>query len=145
MGEKSRYGQFSLPVGLIEVVENYILTHPEEGVISVPDFIKQAINEKLSPPFTKEVRVRLKDEDLRFMRRAKKLIKERLLWKDKDEQSEIIKDILLKSTRKLEDETISLEGANIILMRLTEFADYELLELILENLEKVQIKIWKKL
>ena len=41
------YRHLSLPVPLIEQIEEYIKSHKEDGFLSVPDFIKEAITERL--------------------------------------------------------------------------------------------------
>lgn len=41
------YRQVSLPIPLVERVDKYINNHKEEGFTSIPEFIRQAIREKL--------------------------------------------------------------------------------------------------
>lgn len=41
------YRQVSLPIPLIERIEKYITDHKEEGFTSIPEFIRQAIREKI--------------------------------------------------------------------------------------------------
>ncbi len=41
------YRQVSLPIPLIERIEKYINNHKEEGFTSIPEFIRQAIREKI--------------------------------------------------------------------------------------------------
>ena len=41
------YRQVSLPIPLIERIEKYITNHKEEGFTSIPEFIRQAIREKI--------------------------------------------------------------------------------------------------
>ncbi|MHA1786497.1 MAG: ribbon-helix-helix domain-containing protein [Candidatus Helarchaeota archaeon] len=42
------YRQVSLPIALVEKIEEYLGKHPELGFTSVPEFIRQAIREKLN-------------------------------------------------------------------------------------------------
>ncbi|MHA1276465.1 MAG: ribbon-helix-helix domain-containing protein [Candidatus Helarchaeota archaeon] len=42
------YRQVSLPIPLIERIEKYINSHKEEGFTSIPEFIRQAIREKIN-------------------------------------------------------------------------------------------------
>jgi metal-responsive CopG/Arc/MetJ family transcriptional regulator len=41
------YRQVSLPIALVERIDGYIKTNPNQGYTSVPEFIRQAIREKL--------------------------------------------------------------------------------------------------
>ncbi|NVM31459.1 MAG: hypothetical protein HWN65_21655 [Candidatus Helarchaeota archaeon] len=41
------YRQVSLPIALIERIEKYLANHKEEGFTSIPEFIRQAIREKV--------------------------------------------------------------------------------------------------
>ena len=41
------YRQVSLPIPLIERIDKYIHNHKEEGFTSIPEFIRQAIREKI--------------------------------------------------------------------------------------------------
>jgi metal-responsive CopG/Arc/MetJ family transcriptional regulator len=41
------YRQVSLPIALVERIDDYVKTNPQEGFTSVPEFIRQAIREKL--------------------------------------------------------------------------------------------------
>jgi hypothetical protein len=41
------YRQVSLPIPLIERIERYISDHKDEGFTSIPEFIRQAIREKI--------------------------------------------------------------------------------------------------
>ena len=41
------YRQVSLPIPLIERIATYITNHKEEGFTSIPEFVRQAIREKL--------------------------------------------------------------------------------------------------
>ncbi|NVM27783.1 MAG: hypothetical protein HWN65_02985 [Candidatus Helarchaeota archaeon] len=41
------YRQVSLPIPLIERIEKYINNHKDEGFTSIPEFIRQAIREKI--------------------------------------------------------------------------------------------------
>jgi len=41
------YRQVSLPIPLVERIEKYIDNHKEEGFTSIPEFIRQALREKL--------------------------------------------------------------------------------------------------
>ncbi len=47
------YRQVSLPIPLIERIEKYINNHKEEGFTSIPEFIRQAIREKIDRATTK--------------------------------------------------------------------------------------------
>ena len=42
------YRQVSLPIALVEKIEEYLDKNPEQGFTSVPEFIRQAIREKLN-------------------------------------------------------------------------------------------------
>jgi metal-responsive CopG/Arc/MetJ family transcriptional regulator len=48
------YRQVSLPIPLIERIEKYISNHKEEGFTSIPEFIRQAIREKIDRSAQKE-------------------------------------------------------------------------------------------
>ena len=41
------YRQVSLPIPLVERIEKYVKEHQEEGFTSIPEFIRQAIREKI--------------------------------------------------------------------------------------------------
>lgn len=41
------YRQVSLPIPLIERIEKYLANHKDEGFTSIPEFIRQAVREKL--------------------------------------------------------------------------------------------------
>jgi metal-responsive CopG/Arc/MetJ family transcriptional regulator len=41
------YRQVSLPIPLIERIEKYLDAHKEEGFTSIPEFIRQAVREKI--------------------------------------------------------------------------------------------------
>lgn len=41
------YRQVSLPIPLVERIETYITAHKDEGFTSIPEWIRQAIREKL--------------------------------------------------------------------------------------------------
>ncbi len=41
------YRQVSLPIPLIERIEKYLGEHKEQGFTSIPEFIRQAIREKM--------------------------------------------------------------------------------------------------
>lgn len=41
------YRQVSLPIPLIERIENYMDNHKGDGFTSIPEFIRQAIREKI--------------------------------------------------------------------------------------------------
>ena len=41
------YRQVSLPIPLVERIEKYINNHKDEGFTSIPEFIRQAIREKI--------------------------------------------------------------------------------------------------
>ena len=41
------YRQVSLPIPLVERIEKYLDAHKEEGFTSIPEFIRQAIREKM--------------------------------------------------------------------------------------------------
>ncbi|MHA1313255.1 MAG: ribbon-helix-helix domain-containing protein [Candidatus Helarchaeota archaeon] len=41
------YRQVSLPIALVERIDEFIKANPQEGFTSVPEFIRQSIREKL--------------------------------------------------------------------------------------------------
>jgi len=41
------YRQVSLPIALVARIEKYIEDHKEEGFTSIPEFIRQAVREKI--------------------------------------------------------------------------------------------------
>lgn len=41
------YRQVSLPIALIARIEKYLDGHKDEGFISIPEFIRQAIRDKI--------------------------------------------------------------------------------------------------
>ncbi|MHA1265397.1 MAG: ribbon-helix-helix domain-containing protein [Candidatus Helarchaeota archaeon] len=45
--KKRGYRQVSLPIPLIEQIEIYMKEHKAAGFISIPEFVRQAIREKL--------------------------------------------------------------------------------------------------
>jgi metal-responsive CopG/Arc/MetJ family transcriptional regulator len=48
------YRQVSLPIPLVERIDKYISSHKEEGFTSIPEFIRQAIREKIDRALAKE-------------------------------------------------------------------------------------------
>lgn len=42
------YRQVSLPIPLIERIDKFIKKHKEEGFTTIPEFIRQAIRDKLN-------------------------------------------------------------------------------------------------
>ncbi len=52
--KKRGYRIVGLPNALIERIEGYIETHKEEGFTSIPEFIRQAIREKMDRNSKKE-------------------------------------------------------------------------------------------
>jgi metal-responsive CopG/Arc/MetJ family transcriptional regulator len=47
------YRQVSLPIPLIERIEKYLDAHKEEGFTSIPEFIRQAVREKVEKSMKK--------------------------------------------------------------------------------------------
>lgn len=41
------YRQVSLPIPLIQRIEKFLTEHKEEGFTSIPEFIRQALREKI--------------------------------------------------------------------------------------------------
>ncbi len=42
-----KYKQISLPIPLMERVDKYLAEHKTDGFVSLPEYIRQAIREKL--------------------------------------------------------------------------------------------------